>query len=168
MKYIKKGFLILILPLVAFTTIHKFYMSVTNVVYSEKDASLQITSRIFIDDLESVFIERYEFDAKLGTDNESTESEKYLEKYLNAKFDLAINEESSAYNFIGKKYEDDLIIIYIEVPEVQLNAIKKISLNNEILTDLYDEQQNIVHFKIKEKKKSFVLHKENSTGALNL
>lgn len=168
MKYIKKGFLILILPLVAFTTIHKFYMSVTNVVYSEKDASLQITSRIFIDDLESVFIERYEFDAKLGTDNESTESEKYLEKYLNAKFDLAINEESRAYNFIGKKYEDDLIIIYIEVPEVQLNAIKKISLNNEILTDLYDEQQNIVHFKIKEKKKSFVLHKENSTGALNL
>ena len=168
MNYFKKGLLLLVLPLFAFTSMHKFYMSVTNLVYVEKDAALQITSRVFIDDLEAVFVERYEFDAKLGTNNESTESDKYLEKYLNAKFELTINGQSKAYDFIGKKYEDDMVIFYVEVPKIELNDIKSISLKNEILTDLYDEQQNIVHFKIKEKKKSFVLHKENATGVLNL
>lgn len=168
MNYWKKGLLLLVLPLIAFTSMHKFYMSVTNLVYSEKDAALQITSRIFIDDLEAVFIERFEFEAKLATNDESSESDKYLKKYLNTKFELTINGQSKAYDFIGKKYEDDMVIIYLEVPELNINDLKTISLKNEILTDLFDEQQNITHFKIKEKKKSFVLHKENSTGVLNL
>ena len=60
MHYLKKSFLILLLPLFAFTAAHKFYVSVTNVTYSEKNEALQITSRVFIDDLEEVLKERYD------------------------------------------------------------------------------------------------------------
>ena len=42
------------------------------------------------------------------------------------------------------------------------------SVQNEILTDLFDEQKNIVHVKWKENKKSFVLIRENNKGMLNL
>ena len=45
--------------LLSFASTHKFYVSVTNVVYSEKEDALQITSRIFIDDLEKLLEERY-------------------------------------------------------------------------------------------------------------
>jgi hypothetical protein len=34
--------------------------------------------------------------------------------------------------------------------------------------DLYEEQKNIIHFKIKGKKKSFVLIRESNKGMLNL
>lgn len=168
MNILKKSILFLILPLFAFATVHKFYLSVTNVRYSEKDGAIQITSRIFIDDFENVLQERYGFDAELATKNESEEADAYIEKYLRAKFAVEINGENASYNFIGKKYDADVMICYIEVPKINLATTKSIQITNEILTDLFDEQQNIVHFKIDGKKKSFVLLKSDTKGMLNL
>ncbi|MFS4494787.1 DUF6702 family protein [Maribacter sp. 2308TA10-17] len=168
MKHLKKGFLVLLLPLFAFTVAHKFYVSVTNVGYSEKDEALQITSRVFIDDLEAVLLERYDVTAKLATDDESKLTEEYLEKYLRLKFEVAINGENVSYDLIGRKYDNDVCIFYIEVPQVNLPSVKSIQIKNEILTDLYDEQQNVLHFKIKDQKKSFVLVKSDTKGMLNL
>lgn len=168
MTCIKKGFLILILPLFAFTVAHKFYISVTNVDYSEKDEAIQITTRIFLDDLNAVLQERYGIEAKLGSDKESELDLEYFEKYLRSKFILATDGEVRNYTIIGKKYDTDMVICYLEVPKINLTQIKSISVENEILTDLYDEQQNVVHFKIKGKKKSFVLIKSDTKGMLNL
>ncbi len=156
------------LPLFAFATAHKFYLSVTNVNYSEKDGAIQITSRIFIDDFENVLQERYGFDAELATKNESEEADAYIEKYLRTKFAVEINGKNVSYTFIGKKYDADVMICYIEIPKVDLATTTSIQITNEILTDLYDEQQNIVHFKIDGKKKSFVLLKSDTKGMLNL
>ncbi len=76
----------MILPLVAFTVAHKFYVSVTNISYSEKDRALQITSRIFIDDFEQVLLERYGIEAHLATDSETALADEFIEKYLKTKF----------------------------------------------------------------------------------
>lgn len=167
MKHIKKLLLVLILPLVAFTA-HTFYVSVTNIGYSEKDDALQITTRVFIDDLEAVLLERYEVIANLDTDGESIVADEYLEKYLRKKFQIEIDGEIKNYDFIGRKYDNDVCIFYIELPKVNLGSIKSIQIQNEILTDLFDEQQNVVHFKIKGKKKSFVLLKSDTKGMLKL
>lgn len=168
MNAAKKSLIVLILPLVAFTVAHKFYLSVTNISYSEKDDALQITTRVFIDDIEKVLQERYDFKAQLATDDESKLADEYLEKYLRAKFLLKINGEQSTYQFLGKKYDTDMIICYLEIPKVRLAEITSIAVQNEILTDLFDEQQNVVHFNIKGKKKSFVLLKSDTNGTLNL
>jgi len=168
MTFIKNGFLLLFLPLFAFTVAHKFYISVTNVDYSEKDDALQITTRIFLDDLNVVLQERYDIEAKLGSDGESQLDLKYFEKYLKSKFVVAIDGKVTNYTIIGKKYDTDMVICYLEVPKINLSQLKSISVENEILTDLYDEQQNVVHFKINGKKKSFVLIKSDTKGMLNL
>ena len=168
MKYLKKSLLVLLLPLLAFTVAHKFYVSVTNISYSEKDRSLQITSRIFIDDFEQVLFERYGIEAHLATDSESALADEYIEKYLNTKFLMFVDGEQRQYNFLGKKYDNDIMICYLEVLELDIDEVKSIEVQNELLTDLFDEQQNVVHFKINGKKKSFVLIKENNKGMLNL
>jgi len=167
-RHLKKALLILLLPLFAYTGAHKFYVSVTNVVYAEKDDALQITSRIFIDDLEAVFKERYDFNGKLSVDDESPESSEYLQKYLRAKFQLSVNGKLKPFEYIGKKYDNDVVIVYLEIPKINLPELKSIEITNEILTDIYDEQQNIVHCKISDLKKSYVLSKENAKGVLNL
>ncbi|QCW99138.1 hypothetical protein FGM00_03040 [Aggregatimonas sangjinii] len=168
MSTFKKTLLILLLPLFAFTTLHKFYLSVTNVGYSEKDEALQITSRVFIDDFEAALLARYDFKGELATEKEAALADEYIEKYIRAKFVIYIDEKAAEFDFIGKRYEDDLMICYIEVPNVLLSDHKSITIQNEILTDMYDEQQNVVHFKINGKKKSFVLIRENNKGMLNL
>ncbi len=168
MKFLKKSLVLLLLPLFAFTVVHKFYVSVTNVSYSEKDKAIQITSRIFIDDITEVMKERYEFEAQLATESESKMADSYIEKYLKTKFLVYTNGEQMQYNFLGKKYDNDVMICYLEIPGIEIEKVKSIKVQNELLTDLFDEQQNVVHFKINGKKKSFVLIKENNKGMLKL
>ena len=168
MRFVKTGLLIVLLPLFAFVGAHKFYISVTNVDYSEKDQSVQIITRMFIDDMNAVIKERYGIPSKLGTDRESTIDREYLEKYLRTKFLVEINGETVKYDFIGEKYDTDMVICYIEVPNVSLKTLKQIAVVNEVLTDIYDDQQNVVHFKINGKKKSHVLVKSHTKGMLNL
>tara|TARA_R110002167_G_scaffold121556_3_gene299845 strand:- start:882 stop:1388 length:507 start_codon:yes stop_codon:yes gene_type:complete len=168
MLLLKKAFLFLLLPLFAFTAAHKFYISVTNVAYSEKDQALQITMRIFIDDFEKVLRERYDIIALMATENELELTDEYIEKYIRAKFAVEIDGVPVAFDFLGKKYDNDITVCYIEVPKVELTKHKTIQIQNEILTDLYEEQQNVLHFKINGQKKSFVLIKENNKGMLNL
>lgn len=168
MRHLKKGLLLLLLPLLAFTVAHKFYVSVTNVGYSEKDNALQITSRVFIDDLDELLKERYDIEANLSTADESELADQYLEKYLRTKFVVEINEEISPYVLIGRKYDNDVCIFYLEIVSVDLPSVKSIQIQNELLTDLFDEQQNVVHFKINGKKKSYVLIKSDTKGMLNL
>ncbi len=171
-KHMKKRtglwLLILVAPLMAFTTAHKFYVSVTNVDYSEKSQSLQVISRIFIDDMEEVLKARYDFDASLGTESESAQADAYLERYFRTKFSISVNGKEQEYQFLGKRYDKDLLMCYIEVPGVPAASLKAVEVTNSLLTDLFDEQRNLVHFSILGQKKSFVLTSAGTKGMLNL
>ena len=168
MKNVKFSLFLLFVPLLAFTSAHKFYVSVTNITYSEKDASVQIISRIFIDDMEKTLRKRYDFTAALATDNESRESDAYLEKYIRAKLEVKVNGANASYEIIGREYENDVIVLYIEVPKVDLAETESIQIDNEILIDMFEEQQNILHFDVGGKKKSFVLVRSDTKAMLNL
>jgi len=155
--------------LLSFTVLHKFYLSVTNINYSEKDDAFQITTRIFIDDFEEVLRERYGIEVELAQDNpEAILADSYIEKYLRTKFLVHLDGQPARYAFLGKKYDDDVVVCYIELPNVDLDNLKSVEIENEILTDLYDEQKNVVHVKWRGNKKSFILIKSNAKGMLNL
>jgi len=168
MPLIKKTLLILLLPLLAFTVAHKYYLSVTSIGYSDTDSAIQITTRIFIDDLDKLLLDRYGLKGDLATQNESSEANEYIEKYFRAKFSMEINGEHVDYNFLGKIYESDIVICFLEIPKIDINTINSISVQNEILMDIFEDQKNVVHFKVKGQKKSFVLIRENNKGLLNL
>jgi hypothetical protein len=157
-----------ILMFLSFSSAHKFYVSVTNIVYSEDDSAFQITSRVFIDDLDKLLKERYGVEAKLATPNESKIADEYIEKYFRSKFVVQLDGEVVPYNFLGKRYDNDVVICYLEIPNVKLPEVKTMSIQNEVLTDLFDEQKNVVHVKWKGNKRSFVLIRENNKGMLNL
>jgi len=168
MKIFKPLLVLLILPLFAFAGAHKFYISVTNVNYSEKDEAIQIITRVFIDDMNAVLKERYGYTANLGTEKENDVDKDFLVKYLRTKFLVEVNSKNVTYDFIGHKYDSDMVICYLEVPNVPLATLKQIGITDEVLTDIYDDQQNVVHMKVKGKKKSHVLVKSRPKGMLNL
>ncbi len=151
----------------AFGTLHEFYLSVTNINYSEKDRSLQITSRIFIDDLQAVLLERYGTNTRLATEKEAENTDELLGKYMKARFAILIDGQEQEVSFLGKKYDNDIAVCYLEVSGVRPSEGLSLEVRNELLTDLYSEQQNLVHFRIGEIKKSFVLVKEQPNGMLN-
>ena len=165
MKTLKFALIFFALPLMAITSVHKFYVSVTQIEYVEDKASVQIISRIFIDDLENLLRTRYDETITLNVDKEVTTSDFYIEKYLKEKLKIDINGEAKVFTYIGKEYEDDIVFCYLEITDIK--QINTFTVTNQILQDLFEEQENIVRTYINSKHKSFILTKENDKGMLN-
>lgn len=159
---------LVMLLLLSFSSAHKYYVSVTNIAYSEDDKAFQVTSRVFIDDLDRLLKERYGIEAKLATPKESKLADEYIEKYFRAKFAVELDGKPVQFNFLGKRYDTDVVICYLEIPNVKLSETKSMSVQNEVLMDLFDDQQNVVHVKWDGNKKSFMLIRQNNKGMLNL
>ena len=165
MKPLKLIFLFLVFTLLAFTSAHKFYVSVTQIEYVKEKESVQIITRIFIDDFENLLRQRYDETITLADVDESEKVESYMGKYLTDKIKIKINEESVQMNFLGKEYEDDIVFCYLEIEGIK--EINTFEITNQVLFDLFEEQQNIVRTKINSKSKSLILIAENDKGLLN-
>lgn len=165
MKRFKFLLLILALPLFAFTAMHKYYISVTQIDYVAEKQSVQIKSRIFIDDFESVLRERYDESITLAENDESETINLYIERYLNEKIKIKINESDVNFVFIGKEYDGDIMRCYMEIEGVE--SITSIEIKNKVLFDLYTEQQNLIKLKINSKQKSYILSPQNDKALLN-
>lgn len=163
----KKLFLLLLLPLFAFAVVHKYYLSVTQINFVEKDSALQITSRFFTDDVSALLLERYEIEAALNTEEEHALAQEYLKKYIDKKFKIVVNQKEVAISYIGREYKDDQIVFYLEVTGIKKDELQSVEIQSDMLSDMFEEQKNIVHIKFNEVKKSFVLIKENNKGMLN-
>jgi hypothetical protein len=135
--------------------------------YNETDQLFQITTRIFIDDLEEVLKARYEIDAQLATEKEDPQSGPLIEKYLAAKLLVKINGQERQLNYLGREYKDDLVVCYLEIPGVNRAELRSIEVENNVLMEIFEEQQNVLHIKIDAQKKSFILVRENNKGMLN-
>lgn len=150
-KYI---FLLLIIPLLSFT-IHKYYISLTKIDYIKESKSVQITMRIFIDDLESTLNKINNKSFELDTKSELEDANIFIEKYLLKQFEVNINGTIRNYKYLGKKYENDVVFLFAEIENI--TVINSIEIRNRVLMDVFSEQQNIIKLNINNNKKSFIL-----------
>lgn len=153
------------IPLMSFTIAHKYYVSVTEVEYVKEQQSVQIVTRIFIDDFEKMLRERYDENITLDIGKDETQIDTYVQKYLSSKLQITINSAQQQFEFLGKEYEDDILFCYLEITDV--SDIKTFEIVNQVLFDVFDDQQNLVKTKINSKRKSFILIAQNDKGVLN-
>ncbi|MCK0123588.1 peptidase E [Gelidibacter sp. F2691] len=164
MKTIKILVLALILPVLISMSVHKFYVSVTEVEYVPEKKSVQIISRIFIDDLENTLRKRFEKRLTFSPKNEAEEVEVYLQRYLKDKITITINGKPVDFKYIGKEYDNDILFCYLEVTGIK--DIKAFEISNSLLFDSFDDQQNIVKLNINDEKKSYILMQQNNKAML--
>ena len=158
-------FFLLIFPLLSFSDYHKFYVSVTEIEHNEKNETLQVISRVFTDDFENVLKMRFDPAIRLGEKVETQGVNVHIEKYLNQRFAVEVDGKPLKAKFLGKEYENDMIIFYIEIPNVK--EMKKIQVKNTLLLDMFDEQKNLIHVEYKGKTKSLILAEGRGTDVLN-
>lgn len=165
MKFPRILLLFFVIPLLTSAMAHKFYVSTTKIEYVKDKQSLQIISKIFLDDLEDVLQERYDKNLSYGTKKESEREEEFLKEYLLKKFEISLNGKRVEYDYIGREYEIDMIKIYLEVTGV--SEVRSIEVSNSMLMEMFEEQQNIIHYKAGDLRRSLILEKENPKGMLN-
>ena len=164
-KYFYLSFIIIVLTLSSFQ-LHKFYVSIYQIQYAEKTKMLQITSRIFVDDLNAVLQKKYQTKTNIGEASESENDLILLKKYMAENFSIKVNNQIKVINFLSKEIESNVVVCYYNVKSI--SKIKSIEIQNTALFDLNNEQQNIIQLTILGKKKNILLTNENVKGLLNL
>ncbi len=157
---------LLFLPILMAAGLHKFYVSTTTMEYVPEKQSLQIISKIFIDDLEDVLQARYDKNVVLATSKERPQDETYIKEYVTKKMKIWLDGKEVSLHYVGRQYEVDLVKVYLEVRPVE--AFETLEMENTLLFDLTDEQQNVVHLKYGKTRKSMIMNPENTIGVLNL
>jgi hypothetical protein len=140
--------------------VHKFYMAIYQINFAPEKKMLQITSRIFIDDLNKTLEKKYKRKFFVGSEKESADDLALMKKYLAENFALKVNGQPKNMEFLSKEMDGDVLVCYLKI--VDVSKINSLEIYNSVLIDCFSEQQNIVHVTAFDVKKSF-LFTENST-----
>ena len=151
LRFILPIFLVLLMTSFAW---HKFYVSVTQIDFVPNKKRVEITSRIFIDDLEKALEKKFKKKFYLTTSKEIENADALIHEYLKEKIKISINKKAQNVEFLAKELEGDVLIFYTKIAVSK--KINTFEIFNSLLTDIYKEQQNIVHVNINSNKNSFL------------
>ena len=154
-------FFVLILIFIGFSAFyfHKFYVSIYQINFNQKEKRLEITSRIFIDDLNSVLKLKYNKKTTLSENSANQEDIELMKKYLLENFLIKVNNITKPINYLSYETEANVLICYFNIKEI--NKIKTLEVKNSALFELNSEQQNIIQIAILGLKKSMLLTTNN-------
>lgn len=143
--------------------VHPFHVSVSDIKYKEDKKAIQISTRIFLDDLEMA-LRAYTGNEKLDIMDKGSWDfvNANLEKYLLDRMKLW-DEKGREYelNYIGAEIEEDVMWAYLEVEKVR--KLKEVKVWNGILYEVWSDQENLVHFRAFDKVQSARLFQGEDT-----
>jgi hypothetical protein len=146
--------------------IHKFYVSIYQINFNQKSKRLEITSRIFVDDLNTVLLKKYDQKTHLGETAETPEDLVLMKKYISENLSIKINGQKKTINFFSKEMETNVLVCYYNIKDI--SSIKTFEIQNTCLLDLNADQQNIIQTTFYGKKETLLLTPSTIKGFLKL
>ncbi len=144
---------------------HPFYISLTEIRYNPKEKSLEISQKIFRDDLENALTGQYKTRVNFLAPGNKADLEKKIKNYILENNDISINGEKVVLNYLGYELEEEAIWFYLEA--LKIPSPKSADIRNSILHKNFDSQQNIVNFYLGKSPKSLILLKGKDKGLIN-
>ncbi len=145
---------------------HPFHVSVCDVEYNEKTQSLEISQRIFLDDLEEALRKKSGW-TTLDVVNPSDKKrfDELMKGFVIDNLTIAVNNKEVTLNYLGHELESDAIWCYLEVKGI--NKLETISVENRVLIGAFPDQVNLIHIKKDGNIKSLKLYNEHERGSIN-
>jgi SpoU rRNA methylase family enzyme len=143
---------------------HPVHISLTEVQHNPAAGTLELSHRIFIDDLEAAIEQQYNVKTYLASNKEVPDAGKYIRAYVEQRFLLYVDGKPARFQVIGSEYETDVVWVYAEVGQV--GQAKQFRVVSKLLLELFDDQTNIVSIRAHQQKKSLRLGKDNEYGDL--
>lgn len=140
---------------------HPFHVSICQIDVVE--GSLQITHKIFRDDLELEIQRLYDRDLDVDKDRYLL-ADTLFNAYLKEHFQVAINGNQKNATYIGHEIDFDVVWMYIEVEFT--GEMESIAVKNEILLDTYDDQTNLVHVDYQDETRSMLLNGKKNNAVI--
>lgn len=146
--------------------LHKYYLSVSNVAYNNKVKALQMTTRFFIDDLEDVLSLQTDSKILIDATQDLKGLKSELSRYLSKKMELTADGKKRTIDYLGGEIENDQVVLYIEIPMTQ--EPQTVSMKFTAFQELFEDQKNMVHFKLHGQRGTLLMTREKPTDILKL
>ena len=137
-------------------SIHPLHVSVCEIEYDADSKSLEIIQRIFLDDLETqIRKDRSQPELDITLPGGSLSTDQLVESYLQRRLQFVVNGKQVVYSYLGHEIEGDVIFCYIEIEKVK--KLRSLRVQSSILSDVFEDQVNIVHVEVGRKLRSMKL-----------
>ena len=136
------------------STIHPYYVSTLEIDYRPDRMALQITMRVFTDDWQLMLNTHYDETLRLDPDTDTEKVLTHSADYFQQHLELNLNGTDVTPSVLGKEYQDDQLVMYLEIAGVA--EFQTLEVSNRILFTELEGQQNIVRIKTPTKRKSFL------------
>lgn len=132
-------------------TAHKFYFSETLIEW-KKGSDIQVTIKVFADD--------WTMATNTLKPGLNQLADTLYFQYLKAHFTLEkINGDPISFQYLGNEKDGEFIYLYLEIPE---NQICDWRIKQDILTELFSDQKNLVNYRFNGETKSLYFFKDSS------
>lgn len=145
---------------------HKFYVAIFQVNYNQGKQTMEITSRVFIDDLNKALEKKYGRPVHVADQGQTDEDIELMKKYISANFSIEINGKMRTLLYRSSEIENNVLICYYSIREIP--QVKSLTIGNKMFFDLVTEQQNIIQTNIYGKKSSLLLTSDNPSGTIKI
>jgi hypothetical protein len=135
-----------------FTVLHPFYVSVTEIRHDAASNELQVSCRIFSDDLENVLKKQSKQSVDIIHPVNRTQTDSLVAGYLNKHLFLTIDGKAVRLHYIGYKIEEEAAWCFLEAEN--LPRFKKIHVKDDILYTEHPNQINMIHVILNGERKS--------------
>jgi hypothetical protein len=145
--------------------LHPIHVSVTEILYDEKEKELEMTVRVFSDDLETTLRKSLN-DPELDILSPKGKTvDQIMEDYFKTHFSIKLDNRVQANHYLGHEIDGEAFIFYIQISKVK--KWKTIYVLNDILIDQFGDQSNLVHVTVVDNVKSLRLTKNARSGVLS-
>jgi len=154
---------ILFVTLTSFA-VHKFYVSIFQIDFAPDKKRIEITTRIFADDFNKALKVKYAKETHIGEPTETPEDIALMNQYLLKHFSIKVDGAAKPFVYVNKELENNVVIGYYKINDI--SKITSLEIQNTALTDVFSDQQNIIHAVFNGKKQSLLLTNEKISGVL--
>jgi hypothetical protein len=144
---------------------HPYYMSVTEFEYKPAEKEVQVSCKIFTDDLEEALKKENKRKVDILNSAAKKENEQLLNSYLEQHLRLQLDGKPVVLKMIGFEQEGEAVWIYLVTTNTP--AFKSAVVFNDLLYSYREDQLNIIHFKNKGERKSHRFTFPNKEVALS-
>jgi len=134
---------------------HPFHVSICEIDHDEKTNALQITHRIFLDDLEEGLNAFYNENLDLLNPKDPDKINRLVEDYLSSRFAVIVNGKVKKIDYLGNEMGKDVMWCYMEITKVK--KLNTIEIEDKVLFETFDNQSNIIHVDYRNQIKSLRL-----------
>ena len=165
-KTISLGLFLFTLLICGGWLMHKFYVSLSEIRYNTETERFEVSMRIFPDDLDRALLERSVIHAQLASELEHKSADSLLMVYILEDLSIQVDGKEIELDYLGKEPESDAIWCYLESSKV--GAPETITVRNEILTEYFLDQINIIQVYHGKWNKGLMLNRNQISGKLTL